>query len=255
MGRPGGSDLSAWVNPVNTALSRYSLNSSRRIIAFLSQVRHETAGMTVFHQSMDNGGGLLHMVPSNWLGCCKAVPEIKQEFANRYAGCSECSCVAAMAADPMGSRTTDAAINIFKKPLLAALSAGWWFDAGAIAAFGWKGCTQPLRVYADQGRGNSGSSGDCYHTGDYQLTCCIFWTIGGAASLSQRLSYYDQAVSYAKSKWGYSGAEAEEITQFQMNPAVNVGIVIGCAVGVIALVMVVVALYLKRKHRLQAEVV
>jgi len=257
MGRPTGSDLSGWVDAMNLAASRYGLNTIKRWIAFCSQIRHETASMTVFWQSRDNGGGLVHLIPSNWKAACLAVPEIAQAFGARYAGCGSCGCIDAMAANPLGATATDAARNIFNQPKVAALSAGWWFDSGAIGAFGWKGCNQKLRVYADQGKGNMGG-GDCTHSGDYQLTCCIFWTCneGSGSGLSQRLNYYDQAVAYAKTAWGYAGSEvAEEITQHRMNPGVNAAIAIGCVVGIIALIVVIVAIYLKRRARLQAEVV
>jgi hypothetical protein len=254
MGRPGGNDLSGWVSALNTAAARYDLNTDKRWIGFLSQIRHETAAMTIFYQKIDNGAGVVHMVPSNWPDICADVPEVKAEFAARYAGCSECSCVGAMKADPMGARSTDAALNIFNKPLIGALSGGWWFDKGAYKAFSWKGCTQPLKVYADQGIGAMGS-GDCTHTGDYQLTCCIFWTVGSGSGLDQRLAYYREAQNYASSAWGYRAAESEELTEYRMNPGVNAGIAIGCVVGIVALIVVIVALYIKRKHRLQSEVV
>jgi hypothetical protein len=93
MGRPTGTDLSGWVDAVNLACSRYDLNTDTRLIGFLSQVRHETASMTVFYQPADNGGGFVHMVPSNWKAACQAVPEIAQAFGAKYSGCGDCSCI------------------------------------------------------------------------------------------------------------------------------------------------------------------
>jgi len=224
----------------------------------LSQVRHETAAMTVFFQKLDNGAGFLHLIPNNWKAACLAVPEIASAFGSFRSGCGDCSCVAALAALPVTSPDQiNAAQTIFgNNKLVAALSGAWWFDAGAIGAFGWKGCSQKLKYYCDQGKGAAGSS-DCTHTGNYQLTCCIFWTINEAnlSGLTQRNQYYDAAVAYAKSAWGYSAADAEEITQYRMNPGVNAGIAIGCIVGIVALIVVIVALYLKRRQRLQSEVV
>jgi len=251
----GGTTLSQdWVDAVNTCLSRYGLDTILRTIGFLSEARHETAGMTIFHQPIDNGGGLFHMTPANWKGACQNVKEIAQAFGNRYSGCGDCSCIDAMAADPLGSTATDASINIFSIPMVAALSGGWWFDSGAYAAFGWKGCTEKLGVYADQGKGAAGSS-DCTHTGNYQLCCCIFWTIGSGSGIDQRNKYYDDAASYAATAWGYKADTAEEVTQFHGTPVVNAGIAIGCVAGITAIVVVIVAVYLKRKQRIQSEVV
>jgi len=256
----GGTTLTQnWCDAINLALTRYGLNTIIRIIGFLTQIRHETAGMTVFHQPADNGGGCLHMTPSNWQAACQAVPEIASAFGARYSGCGDCSCIAAMAASTSSATTTDASTNIFSQPQVAALSAGWWFNAGAIAAFGWKGCTQELGYYCDQGLGAQGSS-DCVHTGNWQLTCCIFWTVSEASGsgITQRNEYYADSVAYAQKAWGYSGSydTAEEVTQsVHTTPAINAGIAIGCAVAIIALIVVIIVIYLKRKQRIESEVV
>jgi len=255
----GGTSLSQdWCDAFNLALTRYGLNTIIRIMGFATQVRHETAGMTIFHQSADNGGGCLHMTPSNWKAACQAVPEIASAFGARYSGCGDCSCIDAMAASPMSSTATDASVNIFSQPEVACLSAGWWFDAGAYAAFSWKGCTSKLGVYADQGLGAQGSS-DCVHTGNWQLTCCIFWTVSEASGsgITQRNQYYADSVAYAQKAWGYTGSydTAEEVTQAHTTPAINAGIAIACAVAIIALIVVVITIYLKRKQRIQSEVV
>jgi predicted chitinase len=34
------------------------MNTPLRIAAFLAQVRHETAGLTIFYQPLDNGAGM-----------------------------------------------------------------------------------------------------------------------------------------------------------------------------------------------------
>jgi len=257
MGRPNGQDLSPFLDAVNQALAEYDLNTDKRIIGFLAQVRHETASMTIFYQPADFGGGFVHMTPSNWFACCKGVTKIAQAFNQKYSSiygsCLDCSCIDKIIRD---GRQAEASQAIFSQPIVAAYSAGWWFQKGAIAAFSWKGCTQDLKYYADQGKGGVGSS-DCYHTGNAQLTCCIFWTVNEASGsgLTQRNQYYDQAVAYAGTAWGYKAAQAEEITEFRSNPGLNAGIAIGCIVGIVAIVIVVVALYLKRKQRLQSEVV
>jgi hypothetical protein len=258
MGRPNGNDLSGWLNAVNQALAKYDLNTDRRIIGFLAQVRHETASMTIFYQPADFGGGFVHMTVPNWKGCCLGVPEVAQAFHQKYSSiygsCLDCSCIDKII---NAGRQAEASQAIFSQPIVAAYSAGWWFQKGAIAAFGGKGCTQDLKYYADQGKGGVGSS-DCFHTGNAQLTCCIFWTVDETkynSGLTQRNQYYDQAVAYATTAWGYKAAQADEITEFRSNPGLNAGIAIGCIVGIVAIVIVVVALYLKRKQRLQSEVV
>jgi hypothetical protein len=163
MGRPTGTDLSGFLDAVNLACSRYDLNTPARLIGFLSQVRHETASMTVFYQPVDNGGGFMHMVPSNWKAACLAVPEIAAAFGAKYSGCGTCSCIDGFAASPNSQATADASKAIFSQPKVAALSGGWWFDQGAYNAFSWKGCTQKLKYYADQKKGSAGAS-DCTHS-------------------------------------------------------------------------------------------
>jgi len=262
MGRCGATDLNDWVTPVNNMLINYDLQSDKRIVALMSQIRHETAQMTIFYQAADNGGGFVHMTPSNWPACCRGTTEVKNAFAAyKWDGvnyCTDCSCTDWLSQNPGDSKTASASKAIFgpNNKAAAAASAGWWFKYGAIAAFNWKGCTQDLKYYADQGKGTVAYGNDCKYTGNTQLTCCIFWTTGSGSGIDQRMKYYDDAVAYAKSAWGSTSfAESEELTQERMNSGVNIGIAIGCTVGVVALIVVIVALYLKRKQRIQSEVV
>eukprot|EP01124_Arcella_intermedia_P021359 TRINITY_DN2979_c0_g1_i1.p1 TRINITY_DN2979_c0_g1~~TRINITY_DN2979_c0_g1_i1.p1 ORF type:complete len:353 (+),score=51.42 TRINITY_DN2979_c0_g1_i1:22-1080(+) len=194
-------DLANWVTPINIALDRYQMNCPKRLINFLAQVRHETAGLTVFHQPLDNGAGVLHMTPSNWPLACSSVSEIAEAFGEAFPGCQDCSCTQDLAKTPMSADATKAALSVFSKPLPAALSGAWWYAAGAQnpQVFGWKGCGD-LRLDADAGLGAPGPS-DCTHSGLYQTTCCIFWTIGDGSGLSQRLQYYNEALQVANS-WG-----------------------------------------------------
>jgi len=130
------------------------------------------------------------MVPTNWGPMCLQVPEIKQMFADKFPNCGNCECVPPMAVDQFGAASTRAATEIFATPLAAFLSGVWWFSDGARtpSLMGWKGCGD-LRLDSDLGIGGAGAS-DCRHTGYYQVTCCVFWTIGGSAGLPQRLQYY-----------------------------------------------------------------
>ena len=262
MGKCGSTELDGWLPHVNNLLINYDLQSDKRICAIMSQIRHETASMTVFYQSIDNGGGFVHMTPSNWPECCKGAPQVKAAFAAyKWDGvnyCTDCSCTDWLKDHPSDVKTANAAKAIFgpNNKAAAAASAGWWFKFGASLAFNWKGCNQDLKYYADQGKGSIQTGNDCKYTGNSQLTCCIFWTTGGGSGIDQRFKYYDEAVAYAKSAWGSTAfAESEELTQEKMHSGVNIGIAIGCTVGLVAIVIVIVALYLKRKQRLQSEVV
>jgi len=241
-------DLSYFVSPLNTALQRYQMNCPQRIAVFLAQVRHETASLTVFHQPLDNGAGSLHMIPSNWGYVCSAIPEVASAF-----GCSDCSCVSQYAADPLGSATTAAAKRVFAQPLIAFLSGAWWFAQGAStpAVFGWKGCGD-LRLDADVGLGGIGPS-DCHHTGYYQVTCCIFWTIGGSAGLQQRITYYNTALSVARN-WGTSLA-VEEVSDNQSPPKSNTEMIVAsCIVGGILLItlIAVIVIFSRRLSRIES---
>jgi len=186
-------DFSRFVAPLNAALKRYSMDCLQRIAVFLAQVRHETAGLTIFHQPADNGAGSLHMTPSNWLALCQGVPDIKQAFASKFPNCGNCECTSTMAANQFSADTTRAATEIFAAPNIAFLSGTWWFAQGSSlqSTLGWKGCGD-LRRDSDVGLGAPGGS-DCRHTGYYQVTCCVFWTIGSSAGMSQRITYYDVA--------------------------------------------------------------
>jgi len=186
-------DFSRFVAPLNVALQRYSMNCLQRIAVFLAQVRHETAGLTVFHQPADNGAGSLHMTPSNWLYLCQGVPEIKQAFSSKFPNCGNCECTTTMASNQFSADTTKAAVEIFADPNIAFLSGTWWFATGAglQATLGWKGCGD-LRLDSDVGLGGPGPS-DCHHTGYYQVTCCVFWTIGSSSGMTQRIAYYEVA--------------------------------------------------------------
>jgi len=230
------SDFSRFVDPINTALKRYDMTCPQRIASFLSQVRHETAGLTVFFQPIDSGAGTLHMIPGNWGFACAAIPELKSAFAN--AGCgSNCDCIPGLAADPLGATTQNYARSIFSDPLVAFLTGCWWFKEGAAtpAIFGFKGCGD-LRYNCDEGLGAAGPS-DCHHTGIYQVTCCVFWTIGGSSGLTQRIAYYNTALNVATS-WGSSNAAGDSSSSIQSSDNKNV-VILGAVCGVGALIIVV----------------
>jgi len=206
MERPG-VDFSRVLGSINKALSRYQMNCKNRIAVWLSQVRHETASLTVYHQPADNGAGSLHMIPANWGYACKAIPEVKQAFASKFSGCGNCECTAGMATDPFGAAATKAALEIFSMPDVTFLTGAWWFAEGAKipGIFGWKGCGD-LRSDSDKGLGGRGS-GDCKHSGYHQVTCCVFWTIDGSAGLQQRIAYYNTALRVMNSR---AGANADD---------------------------------------------
>jgi hypothetical protein len=251
-------DFSRFVNPLNRALAEYGLNCPQRIAVFLAQVRHETAGLTIFHQPIDNGGGTLHMTPSNWLPACKAISKVAQAFdswgsANGIS-CGSCSCISGLAADPLGSRTGSAAKAVFADPDVAFLTGAWWFKSGAAdpSIFGWKGCGD-LRNDADVGLGSPGSS-DCRHTGYYQVTCCIFWTIGGSAGMQQRIDFYNVALNVAKG-WSTSRAEEESQSDYQLGDNKNVMILaIACGVGglIIIVLLAIIVVMSRRISRVES---
>jgi hypothetical protein len=245
-------DFSSFVNPLNTALQRYSMTCPQRIAVFLSQVRHETAGLTIFFQSIDNGAGTLHMTPSNWPFACEAIPELKNAFGS-------CDNARAYAADPMGAATQNAAKSVFSDPLIAFLSGAWWFAEGAStpAIFGWKGC-KDLRQDADAGVGSSAGGSDCKYTGNVQVTCCIFWTIGGSAGLTQRQDFYAIAKGITD-KW--STSNAEEVPEVAMNSvdgqpttAKESMLLVICIVGgvVIVVLLAIIIVMSRRMSRVES---
>lgn len=250
MGRQG-QDLSRFVNPLNSALSRYAMDCPNRITAFLAQVRHETASLTIFFQPRDNGAGSLHMIPQNWGHVCRRVPEIRNMFAQRFSNCGNCECTAQMVSDPMGAMATRAAKEIFADPVAALFSGAWWFAEGAKIPeiFGWKGCGD-LRLDADRGLGAPGGS-DCRHSGYHQITCCVFWTIGGEAGLGQRIVYYNlarsvigtgaRAISGSGNTFSDTGAEGVSLSS-----AMIAGIVGGC-VGLVIIVVVIIILVVSNR--------
>jgi hypothetical protein len=245
-------DFSRFVAPLNSALKAYGMNCPQRIAVFLSQVRHDTAGLTIFHQPLDNGGGSLHMTPSNWLPACRNIPKVSQAFdswgRSNGISCSSCSCVATLASDPGGASTTNAARAIFADPDVAFLTGTWWFSSGAAdpSIFGWKGC-KDLRTDSDAGLGAPGGS-DCTHTGYYQVTCCIFWTIGGSAGMQQRINYYNVALDVAR-RWTGSNAEEDAQSDYQLGDNKNVMILsIACGVGgLIILVLLAIIVVMSRR--------
>jgi len=245
MGR-NGQDLSQFVGPLNDALARYAMDCPNRITTFLAQVRHETASLTIFHQPRDNGAGSLHMIPQNWPLVCRAVPEIRAQFAQKFSGCGNCECTDLMKADPMGALATRGALEIFAQPIAMWYSGTWWFSEGAKnpVIFGWKGCGD-LRLDSDVGMGGAGN-GDCKHTGFYQVTCCVFWTIGGEAGIPQRSTYYNLAKSVIGGSQAIAAGDktySDTTPVNQMEPAQIAGIVLGCvAFVVIAIVVAVVVL-------------
>jgi len=251
MQRPG-ADLSQFADAINSATARFSMNTRPRVLAFLAQVRHETAGLTSFHQPADNGAGSLHMIPANWGEACNGVSDIKDAFNKRFPNCANCECTVAMASDPFGADATAAAVDIFGQPNLAILSGTWWFafGAGIQSIFGWKGCTD-LRLDADAGMGGPGAS-DCKHTGFYQITCCVFYTITGSAGLPQRITYYKLADSVLP-PGGSASATSDNSTNFQQGgaqeqPGLNpiyVGLIVGASVIVLATVIGAVIFFLK----------
>jgi hypothetical protein len=236
-----GQDLSRFIPALNSALARYAMDCPNRITAFLSQVRHETASLTIFHQPRDNGAGTLHMIPQNWGHVCKAVPEIRRMFAEKFPNCGNCECTAQMVSDPMGALASRAAREIFADPVAAFYSGAWWFAEGARIPeiFGWKGCGD-LRLDSDHGIGGPGSS-DCRHSGYYQITCCVFWTIGGEAGMSQRLDYYNTArrvISGARALSDPSKTFTQATPVEQLNSAQIAAIVAGCIIFVVIAVIV-----------------
>jgi len=250
MGRQG-QDLSQFVAPLNSALSRYAMDCPNRITAFLAQVRHETASLTIFFQPRDNGAGSLHMIPQNWAHVCRGVPEIRTMFAQRFANCGNCECTAQMVSNPMGAMATRAAKEIFAEPFAALLSGAWWFAEGAKTPeiFGWKGCGD-LRLDADRGLGAPGGS-DCRHSGYHQITCCVFWTLGGEAGLGQRIAYYDLARSVigtgARAISGSGNTFSGTAEGVSLSSAMIAGIVGGCVALVVIVVVIIILVVSNRK--------
>jgi hypothetical protein len=166
-------------------------------------------------------------------------------FAQKFGGCGNCECTDEMAQNPFGPSATRAALEIFTDPVAIWFSGAWWFAEGARtpSIFGWKGCGD-LRVDSDQGLGGAGGS-DCRHSGYYQVTCCVFWTIGGEAGMQQRIQYYNLAKSVIGGSNAIAGGDktySETTPADQMlTPAQIAGIVLGCvALVVIAVVLAVV---------------
>jgi len=247
-------DFSQFVSPLNTALTRYSMNCPDRIAVFLAQVRHETAGLTVFHQPIDNGGGSLHMTPSNWGYACNAIPEVAAAFQKVDPSCGSCSCLDRLAANPLSAETTNFATNVFSDPLVAFLSGCWWFASGASnpSIFGWKGCGD-LRIDADAGLGAAGSS-DCHHTGYYQVTCCIFWTISGSAGLDQRIRYLNVANSVA-SGWTTSSALEDSTVDQTLNDKKVLILGISCGVTGLIIIILFAIIFVMSRRASRIEVV
>jgi hypothetical protein len=173
-------DLSGYIPHIQTCLDAYQMNTPLRIAAFLAQVRHETAGLTVFYQPADNGAGAIHMIPGNFRMACKSLPTLKQAFANAFLNCplpNPCDC---------GDDVT--AGRIVARNETTFLTGGWWMVEGAREIMGWTYCGD-LRLNADQGLGEPGIPG----TGYYEMSRCIFGN-GVDPGMQQRLSYYKLAM-------------------------------------------------------------
>jgi len=170
--------------------------------------------------------------PANWGFACQAVPEIRNAFAQKFPNCGNCECANVPSAD-----TISGAVEIFSDPVVMWLSGTWWFSEGAkiLSVFGFKGCGD-LRLDSDAGLGAAGAS-DCSHTGYYQITCCVFYTITGAAGLPQRIQYYN----LAKSVIGGSNAIVSEDRTYSettpvdqmLTPAQIAGIILGSVAFVV----------------------
>jgi hypothetical protein len=252
MERPG-ADLSRFISPLNNALARYGMDCPSRITAFLAQVRHETASLTIFHQPRDNGAGTLHMIPQNWGHVCRGVPEIRKLFAAKFSNCGNCECTAQMVTDPMGAQASRAAKEIFADPVAAFFSGAWWFAEGARTReiFGWKGCGD-LRTDADRGLGGAGGS-DCKHSGFYQISCCVFWTIGGEAGMTQRIAYYNVAKSVITGGARALGDDSKTFSETTpvengLSP-VQIGLIAAGCLVVVAIIIVVVVVTINKKGK------
>ena len=169
-----------------TALEEAGMLTPLRVANFLAQVRHETAGLSILYQPLDNGAGALHMLPFNFRYACEDVPGLRQAFADAFPAC------AASRSTPCGCGSDVEAGRIVQRQEFAFRTATWWYTMGAAKLMG-RPCGD-LRPDADAGLGTPPASGVASRqdpgTGYYKTSACIFgfaYDAGGP----QRLRYWD----------------------------------------------------------------
>ena len=169
-------------------------------------------------QPIDNGAGLLHMLPSNFRRACEGMPALTQAFRTSFVGKPRhCD-----SSRPCWCGSDADASQIVAQPEFAVATAVWWLTVGASRHLG-PPCTD-VRASMDEGEGawlsrparptglhlglpvqpltaqrvlRAGyANGDAYlrqMTGFHRVSHCIFGFVNDNG-INQRLQYFDDAV-------------------------------------------------------------
>ncbi|KAI9142793.1 hypothetical protein BKA69DRAFT_1123842 [Paraphysoderma sedebokerense] len=64
------------------ALTKAKWCTAEKMAAFLGTVKHETASMSIFFQPIDNGAGILHMIPPNWRFAFNGISDLRRALGS-----------------------------------------------------------------------------------------------------------------------------------------------------------------------------
>ena len=178
------------VDYLYAAMRAWNLDCPMRAAAFLAQVSWETGALSTFFQPRDNGGGAVHMLPSNMRAACRDMPSLQAAFQNRFA-CLE--------VDPCTCGTNAEVGQLVSEPRFAFHTAGWWFVRGAKEAFGGGAICDDLRLQADKGEGSLSGIGQ----GFTRVSKCIIGFSSGDPSIPRRAAQYRVALSTLRERYDF----------------------------------------------------